>query len=97
MVIPTPPFDPRLQRRYEKLAPIAPISLGLWANDGWRTTLDGETHRDWSPLGLVSQTIATVSSAITLRYLYALGRIYSSCLPLFPRRIIRPLSEQALA
>ena len=41
--------------------------------------------------------LATVSSAITLRYLYALGRIYSSCLPLFPRHIIHPLSEQALA
>jgi hypothetical protein len=36
-------------------APIAPITLGLWANDGWHTTLDEKRHRDWSPLDLVSQ------------------------------------------
>src|SRR5262245_50600357 len=38
-------------------APIAPISLGLWANDGWHTTLDEERHRDWTPLELVSETM----------------------------------------
>jgi len=42
-------------------APISPISLGLWANDGWHTTLDEEKHRDWSPLGLVSQIMQSWS------------------------------------
>lgn len=36
--------------------PIAPISLGLWANDGWHTTLDDQV-RDLSPLALVSETM----------------------------------------
>jgi Transposase DDE domain len=38
-------------------APIAPISLGLWANDGWHTTLDEERHGDWTPLELASETM----------------------------------------
>jgi Transposase DDE domain len=38
-------------------APIAPLSLGLWANDGWHTTLDEERHRDWTPLELASETM----------------------------------------
>jgi hypothetical protein len=38
-------------------APLAPISLGLWADDGWHTTLDGQVRSDLSPLGLVSETM----------------------------------------
>jgi hypothetical protein len=38
-------------------APVAPISLGLWANDGWHTTLDEERHGDWTPLELASETM----------------------------------------
>jgi hypothetical protein len=41
-------------------APIAPIGLGLWANDGWHTTLGEDRHRDWSTLGLVSQTMQSL-------------------------------------
>jgi Transposase DDE domain len=37
--------------------PIAPTSLGLWANDGWHTTLDDKRRNDLSPLGLVSETM----------------------------------------
>ena len=37
--------------------PIAPISLGLWANDGWHTTLDDQVRSDLSPLALVSETM----------------------------------------
>lgn len=38
-------------------APLAPISLGLWASDGWHTTLDDQLRSDLSPLGLVSETM----------------------------------------
>ena len=38
-------------------APLAPISMGLWAGDGWHTTLDEQVRSDLSPLGLVSQTM----------------------------------------
>ncbi|MEO7632042.1 MAG: transposase [Blastocatellia bacterium] len=38
-------------------APISPISLGLWANDGWHTTLDDQARSNLSPLGLVSETM----------------------------------------
>lgn len=38
-------------------APIVPVSLGLWANDGWHTTRDEEVRNDLSPLGLLSQTM----------------------------------------
>lgn len=38
-------------------APITPVSLGLWANDGWHTTLDENLRTDLSPLGLVSETM----------------------------------------
>ena len=38
-------------------APIVPVSLGLWANDGWHTTRDEKVRNDLSPLGLVSQTM----------------------------------------
>jgi Transposase DDE domain len=37
--------------------PIAPISLGPLANDGWRTTFDEKKRADWSPLDLVSETM----------------------------------------
>jgi hypothetical protein len=37
--------------------PIVPISLGLWANDGWHTTLDDQVRCDLSPLGLVTETM----------------------------------------
>jgi hypothetical protein len=37
--------------------PIAPISLGLWANDGWHTTLDDQVRSELSPLALVSETM----------------------------------------
>jgi hypothetical protein len=39
-------------------APIVPVSLGLWANDGWRTTHDERARNDLSPLGLVSETMS---------------------------------------
>jgi hypothetical protein len=39
-------------------APIVPVSLGLWANDGWRTTHDEKARNDLSPLGLVSETMS---------------------------------------
>jgi Transposase DDE domain len=38
-------------------APIAPVSMGLWANDGWHTTLDPKLRPDLSPLNLVSETM----------------------------------------
>lgn len=38
-------------------APIVPVSMGLWANDGWHTTLDEKLRTDLSPLGLVSETM----------------------------------------
>lgn len=38
-------------------APIAPVSLGLWANDGWHTTRDEKVRNNLSPLGLVSETM----------------------------------------
>lgn len=38
-------------------APIVPVSLGLWANDGWHTTRDEKVRNDLSPLGLVSETM----------------------------------------
>jgi IS4 transposase len=40
--------------------PIAPISLGLWANDGWHTTIDKERRTELSPLGLVSETMQSL-------------------------------------
>ncbi len=56
-------------------APIAPISLGLWANDGWHTTLDEERHRDWSPLGLVSQTMrASQKQKLSLPLVHIIDR-----------------------
>jgi hypothetical protein len=39
-------------------APIVPVSLGLWANDGWHTTRDEKARNDLSPLGLVSETMS---------------------------------------
>lgn len=39
-------------------APIVPVSLGLWANDGWNTTRDEKARSDLSPLGLVSETMS---------------------------------------
>jgi hypothetical protein len=39
-------------------APIVPVSLGLWANDGWRTTHEEKARNDLSPLGLVSETMS---------------------------------------
>jgi hypothetical protein len=38
-------------------APIVPVSVGLWANDGWHTTRDKKPRNDLSPLGLVSETM----------------------------------------
>lgn len=37
--------------------PIAPVSLGLWANDGWHTTHDEPIRSDLSPLDLTTETI----------------------------------------
>lgn len=37
--------------------PIAPVSLGLWAKDGWHTTLAGTGCQDDAPLTWVSQTM----------------------------------------
>jgi hypothetical protein len=39
-------------------APIVPVSLGLWAKDGWHTTRDQTARNDLSPLGLVSETMS---------------------------------------
>jgi hypothetical protein len=39
-------------------APIVPVSLGLWAKDGWHTTRDEKARNDLSPLGLVSETMS---------------------------------------
>jgi hypothetical protein len=39
-------------------APIVPVSLGLWASDGWRTTHEEKARNDLSPLGLVSETMS---------------------------------------
>jgi hypothetical protein len=56
-------------------APIAPISLGLRANDGWHTTLDEERRRDWSPLALVSQTMqASQRQKLPLPLLHIIDR-----------------------
>ena len=38
-------------------APIVPVSLGLWASDGWHTTHDRQPRTDLSPLGLTSEMI----------------------------------------
>lgn len=37
--------------------PIVPVSLSLWANDGWHTTLAPDVRRDLSPLDLTTETI----------------------------------------
>jgi len=36
-------------------APLVPVSLGLWANDGWHTTHQVQPRKDLSPLGLTSE------------------------------------------
>lgn len=38
-------------------APIAPLSLALWAGDGWHTTREEPVRTDLSPLALVTETI----------------------------------------
>jgi hypothetical protein len=38
-------------------APIVPLSLGLWANDGWHPTHQAQPRTDLSPLGLTSQVM----------------------------------------
>lgn len=41
--------------------PIAPISLALWASDGWHRTLNDEVPSELSPLDLVSETMEALN------------------------------------
>jgi len=56
-------------------APIVPVSLGLWANDGWHTTRDEKARNDLSPLGLVSETMLFLQRQnLTLPLLHIIDR-----------------------
>lgn len=40
--------------------PMVPVSLGLWADDGWHTTGDEQVRSDLSPLDLTTETISAL-------------------------------------